>query len=199
MANDKNNNISFTIPRDSLQKIIGQEDAKRALEISIAGEFSICFYGPEEQGKTSLIRALEKIYAKLYRRQPAMAVTECKFPIKEDHREFEIFAKLDKINFGSIHTGFKGERSSEVEKRIRRKEEFSEITLPSTFWDTLGQRYSRDKLTPKKVFTALRIARIIANLEHSAIITGDHFKEALQLTTFPMKLPKEDKSIEHPE
>lgn len=191
MANNKHNHednfTTFTIPTDSLQKIFGQESTKRALQIALAGEFSICFYGPLGQGKSSLLNAFKKLYAKLYRRQPKFDVLECDgYPSKE-FRNCEIFAPLDKLNYATIHKGFLGKTSEEVLHTITSQLPQKEYFVAGNFWDTVGNRYSKDELTPKVLFTALRVARTIANLEQSEVILKQHLNEAISLVSFPSK------------
>lgn len=199
MANNKydheNNFETFTVPTDSLQKICGQESAKRALQIALAGEFSICFYGPLGQGKSSLLSAFKKLYAKIYRRQPSFDVLECDgYPSKE-FRDCEIFAPLDKLNYAALHKGFLGRTSKEILHDIASQLEQKEFFIAGDFWDTVGNRYAKDELTPKVLFTALRVARTIANLGQSEVILKSHLNEAISLVIFPSKRIKQEPTI----
>ena len=67
---DKDENfIKFEIPDDPIQSICGQDKVKRAIEVSIAGEYPLCIYGPSGQGKTQLLSAYRNMYMKIYRRK----------------------------------------------------------------------------------------------------------------------------------
>ena len=186
--------IKIEIPKDPLQQIYGQEGAKRALQVALAGEFSICFYGATGQGKTSLLNIFKKFYAKLYRRQPSFSVVECDGYPSTEFRSCVIFAKIEKLNYGVVHLGKLGSTSGDFLKSITSKLEQQEYFVAGNFWDTVGGTYSRDGLTPKSLFSALKVSRIIANMEQSEIILKKHLQEALKLVTFPSKRVQTEKT-----
>lgn len=188
----EDNFITLSVPVDALQRICGQEDAKRALQIALAGEFSICFYGPVGQGKTSLLNAFRKLYSKIYRRQPTFEVLECDGYPSREFRDCEIFALVDKINYATLHKGFLGRSSKEILQEISSQLDQKEYFVSGDFWDAVGNRYAKEELTPKVLFTALRVARTIANLEQSEVILKSHLNEAISLVSFPSKKTKQD-------
>jgi len=175
--------IKFIIPKDDLQAICGQETAKRAIEISLAGEFSLCLYGPLGQGKTHLLNTYRDMYMKIYRRKVPFTLSDIdNYPTERDS---VIYAKVNKLPYSTLNKGFTGVTSKEVISRVNNRLPTTDLFITPDFWDILGQTYSRDALTPKQVFNALKVARTIANLEHSEIITRNHFREALTFVTFP--------------
>lgn len=179
------------IPTDLYQRIIGQDRAKKAAVIALAGGFSICFYGPSGHGKTSLVRWFSKTHTKLYNKQPEKGtVYECDFP--DASVDIQIFAEIRKVGYSAIHNGFDKVTSKEVEKAIRKMVKYPTYEVEEAFWDIIGQEYSAQKLTPKIVFNTIRVGRIMANLENSSLITKEHIKEALKLTTFPVHKRKTD-------
>jgi predicted ATPase with chaperone activity len=188
---DKDENfIKFEIPTDLIQSICGQEKVKRAIEISIAGEYSLCIYGPSGQGKTQLLTAYREMYMKIYRRKVPYPLYDIDgHPTEKDAT---LYVKVDKLPYSTINKGFNGLTSKEIVSKINRRLLTTDLFITPDFWDILGQTYSRDALTPKQVFSALKVARTIANLEQSEIITRTHFKESLVLVTFPqLKAEKE--------
>ena len=188
---DKDENfIKFEIPTDPIQSICGQEKVKRAIEISLAGEYPLCIYGPSGQGKTQLISAYRDMYMKIYRRKVPYSLYDIDGYPTENNAS--VYVKIDKLPYSTINKGFNGLTSKEIVSKINKRLLTTDLFITPDFWDILGQTYSRDALTPKQVFSALKVARTIANLEQSEIITRAHFKEALVLVTFPqLKAEKE--------
>lgn len=192
---DKDENfIKFEIPHDPIQAICGQDKVKRAIEISVAGEYSLCIYGPSGQGKTQLMTAYREMYMKVYRRKVPYALYDVDgYP---NEKNASIYVKIDKLPYSAINKGFNGLTSKEIVSKINKRLLTTDLFITPDFWDILGQTYSRDALTPKQVFSALKVARTIANLEQSEIITRNHFKEALLLVTFPQLKAEKDSAKE---
>ena len=114
---DKDENfIKFEIPHDPIQAICGQDKVKRAIEISVAGEYSLCIYGPSGQGKTQLMTAYREMYMKVYRRKVPYALYEIDgHPPKV---EATLWVKIDKLPYSAINKGFNGLTSKEIVSKI---------------------------------------------------------------------------------
>ena len=187
------------------QKIVGQEVAKRALEISIIGQHSILLVGPSGMGKTALKLCADEMVTQLYE-EPMLfiyeswpcpcshygdslkecvctadeiRIFEAKFPVTE------MVVPVPRVGYDKLKLSCEGETNSQIFERIEKALKFEEKnTLSLKIPDDAQKLYKRavDSLgfSAREYFTNIQLARTIATLDFSEDIKTQHVAEAIQ-------------------
>lgn len=160
--------------------IYGQEAAKRAMIIALAGKHSIVLIGPTGHGKTMLIdagRALDTCLRAGEARTPALSDVGV-----------DIHVEVPRVPFKSI--GRKGTSTYDVLTQLKRAAKYNGQDLDENATRLLQQAYVEFGLSMRSYAAILRVARTIANLEGDVAIQAQHVAEAVQYRLID-RLPEE--------
>lgn len=175
-----------------LAEIRGNEAAKRALLVAIAGGHSILFVGPHNSGKTMLvsiaaqhgITAFERLPCPCGRKDPrGQRPCSCPPPVILKHRSE--FPKADIRIRTRVPTSVEmqgrlpGFTSADLEVALNGRAQFTELTLTDEAITLLRNATDSLRLDPDSNARVLAVARTIANLGNSVNIRSSHAGEAV--------------------
>lgn len=163
--------------------IRGQEAAKRAMLIAIAGGHDIVLIGPSGHGKTMMIWAAmavgartQRIAANFHEMRPVKA----DFVPSDEMLNAEIHVEVPPVPYRDLTGKSRGTDSAYVVKQLDSMAAYSDLTLSDESLLLGGQAYEELGLSARSFQAAVRVARTIANLRGSERILAIHFAEALQ-------------------
>ena len=153
--------------------ILGQEAAKRAMTIALAGNHSVLLIGPAGNGKTLLRSAAREI--------GDIRIDEVR-EITAANGIWDIHVEMPRVPWASLMRGHTGTSTKQVRDQIQRAVKTAEsphLMPPAT--TLLSHGYTDLRLSVQAYKAVLRVARTIASLDGStSIIDASHIAEALQ-------------------
>jgi predicted ATPase with chaperone activity len=167
--------------------IRGQEAAKRAMLIAIAGGHSIALVGPRGCGK-SMLRTAANTFAEspldIREIRSTNAIAKEMFEAFERHAETDIHIEVPSVPFRELVAKRAGTSSADFTRQIERMADAKKPPLPHELSETcktlMKQAYDELGLTPGSVAVVIRVANTIARLDGSSDIKEQHIAEAVQ-------------------
>ena len=179
--------------------IRGQETAKRALTVALAGYHSVALVGPTGQGKTMLLKAADAIYTIV-----ANKLVSTEFSLNDigtraskrrqhlqflrDAKAFDLHIEVPKVPFYELTGKGLGTATEHVTKRVIEARKFgldhTDLTLDTDCQQLLKAAYNELGFTRATIPIVTRIARTIANLDQSDKIQVFNLAEAIQYRLF---------------
>jgi predicted ATPase with chaperone activity len=193
IENELRRRVKATEPGvDSLGIIKGNEMAKRALLVAVAGNHSILFVGPHGVGKSMLrAAALEFNHHKTFE----SLTCECGFshdPCNECHctpakikrvrgkwPHTDIWVEVPRVPEREMQSKLNGTGKAHFQGQLDRMAHFTDLTLDQHSSNLLKCAVSELGLTPEERDTVVRVARTIANLDDYKEIRVEHVSEAI--------------------
>lgn len=175
---------TYINPRDFVH-VRGQESAKRALLISMAGQHSIVLIGPSGAGKSMLIAAtksitLQNVHAKMSEARGYPEVTNF-----DDYTDFDMMCEVPQVPFGDLFGQRPGTDTGTIHRQIlayakAKPVDSSLASVGSEGVRTLmKQAYVELNMTPRGAVRTLKVAATIARLDDRSAINESHLAEAI--------------------
>jgi predicted ATPase with chaperone activity len=185
---------------DSLGIIKGNEMAKRALLVAIAGNHSILFLGPHGVGKSMLrLAAFEFNHHKSFEALPCSCgfkndpANTCNCTIAKIRKatekwpHAEMFVEVPRLRSREMESKLAGTGKPQFQDQLNRMLHETDETLSDTSRTLMRHATQEMGITSEQAASVLRVARTIANLDCNKFIEPQHLSEAinyrLDLTT----------------
>jgi predicted ATPase with chaperone activity len=177
-------------------RIKGQEAAKRAITIALAGRHFLILIGPSGNGKTMLIEAAKAIDPEFKAKEVTVWNRLLNGDPKQRDRHFEPLSRLPAdmhvevpaLPFREWAGTRRGTDTTTVRLAVERARAFAsgheDLTLSEGCLLLARQAYDELHLTPRAMDAAVRVARTAANLDQSEAIQEQHLAEAVQYRLF---------------
>jgi predicted ATPase with chaperone activity len=197
----------------NFNQVVGQESAKRAIEVALIGNHSLTLIGPPGMGKSLLIRcAYDGYYAtfdpkqkvitdlRLYERWPCRCgnygdlVLNCLctphdlFHLNRKARKTDMYISCPRVEYQRLKRGTEGELTEAIMKRVKAGREFlSKVKddIPPEAHALLKHALDSLGLSAAQYFTILKIAKSIAAGMESETIHTAHVVEAIHYMIRP--------------
>jgi len=177
--------------------LCGQEHAKRALEVALAGNHSIRFTGSYTSQAGSFAKLARELGLVARSTGPCPCgnyghpVKECtcstqtvgKFQAREKIKPFDIEIEVwgdDEHKILAWLQGKRGETNEAILTRVQGASDFDDLTLGETSLSLLRAAIRQLSMDFPTVARILAVARTIANLAHAEQIQTVHLAEAIQ-------------------
>lgn len=184
----------------NITDVPGQEHAKRAIEVAVAGRHSICFVGFPDGTASTLATFTTSVSAG---RLHAESIYPCKcgwysHPMREctctlkslrkyytrlSRLPFSIYVEIPTTEWYKVQShlaGRRGEPWHKIQGRINAMENHEDAALDSTCKSLLGAAVKQLWLDWDATWRTILVGRTIANLAHSERIQAAHLAEAIQ-------------------
>jgi predicted ATPase with chaperone activity len=173
-------------------RIKGQEAAKRAVTIALAGQHFIILIGPSGHGKSMFIEAARAIDPQFRAKEVTIWQKLLKDNPQQRQRHLEPLSRLPAdmhvevpaLPFREWAGIRRGTDSITIRAAVERARAFAasnqDITLSESCLLLARQAYDELHLTPRAMDAAIRVARTIADLDASEHIHEQHLAEAVQ-------------------
>jgi len=173
-------------------RIKGQESAKRAVTIALAGRHFIILIGPSGNGKSMLIEAAKAIDPQFRAKEITVWNKLLNGDPKQRQRHFEPLCRLRAdmhvevpwLPFREWSKPCRGTDTATIRRAVDRARGFADghenLTLSEGCLLLARQAYDELGMTPRALDAAIRVARTIANMEESEHIQEQHLAEAVQ-------------------
>ncbi len=177
-------------------RIKGQEAAKRAVTIALAGRHFLILIGPSGNGKSMLIESAKAIDPEFKAKEVTVWNRLLKDNPKQRDRHFEPLCRLQAdmhvevpwLPFREWSKPCRGTDTGTARQAVERARDFaaghSDLTLNEGCLLLAKQAYDELGMTPRALDAAIRVARTIANMEESEHIQEQHLAEAVQYRLF---------------
>jgi magnesium chelatase family protein len=181
---------------DDFGRIKGQEAAKRAVTIALAGRHFIILIGPPGNGKSMLIQAAKAIDAEFQAKEVTVWNRLLNGDPKQRNRHFEPLGRLPAdmhvevpwLPFREWAGTRRGTDTATIRQAVERARVFApsheDLTLHEGCLLLAKQAYDEMAMTPRALDAAIRVARTIASMEESPCIQDQHLAEAVQYRLF---------------
>lgn len=173
-------------------RIKGQEAAKRAVTIALAGRHFILLIGPSGNGKTMLIAAAKAVDPQFQAKEVTVWNKLLNGDPKQRQKHFEPLCRLRAdmhvevpwLPFREWSGRCRSTDTATVRKTVDRARAFAashqDLALSEGCLLLAKQAYDELGMTPRALDAAIRVARTIANMEESEHIQEQHLAEAVQ-------------------
>jgi len=153
--------------------IWGQESAKRALIVAMAGDLSLLLIGPPGCGKSMLRAAAQAI-------KPESTFGETRDPLEycKDGGYWQMHVEVPRVPFRALGCT-RGTSSDQVREQLKRMGNGGTGLTPDAL-RLLKQGYEEIPLSAQGYTHVLAVARAISRLEAASQIEIQHIAEALQ-------------------
>ena len=177
-------------------RIKGQEAAKRAVTIALAGRHFLILVGPSGNGKSMLIEGAKTIDPEFRAKEVTIWNRLLNGNPKQRDRHFEPLSRLPADMHVEVPTlpfrewagTRRGTDTATVRLAVERARAFASGHEDLTFHEgcllLARQAYDELRLTPRAMDAAVRVARAIANMDQSDRIQEQHVAEAVQYRLF---------------
>lgn len=170
------------MPEVDFAEVRGQEAAKRALLIALAGNHSIALIGPRHQGKSMLLERALKIAPGL--RWAEVSTSSDTPTVPNPHYDHaaacEVHCEVPPVPFRELTGKQAGTSTADFKRQLAAAKHHADLFLSAGCLQLAKQAYDELGLTPYSFGVITRVARTIANLDGSEKIGEHHLAEAIQ-------------------
>ena len=191
-AGTRESNVSDK--RDIFRLIRGQEAAKRAALIALAGGHSILFYGPPGWGKTMLCNAIvvANTESKKYRNDIAVVSNEFRVmrgtdaEVQNQERFYnltqvtDIHVEVPPVHFREFFGKSSGTSIADIERQLKSRGMNIHLDLSDDCLELCKTATDALSLNGRALNAIVRVSRTIANPSNSLDIDSSHIAEAIQ-------------------
>jgi magnesium chelatase family protein len=176
--------------------IKGQEPAKRAVTVALAGGHFVILIGPSGNGKTMLIEAAKAIDPEFRAKEVTVWNKLLNGDPQQRQKHFEPLCRLNAemhvevpwLPFRDWSGQRHGTDTATIRQTVERARAFAaehnDLTLSEPCLLLARQAYDELGLTPRALDAAIHVARTIANMDQSEHIQEQHLAEAVQYRLF---------------
>jgi magnesium chelatase family protein len=180
-----------------IKNIKGNHNAKRVIEIALAGNFSVLLIGGRKSGrgmfkevakslngKSLFITAADK--CKCNNRECICTEEELKehykYLISLWNKDYDIYVELQYPEYNQLKR--KHEDNNKILERLKNVSNFESLEYDTSSDSLLKTYYERMNATPYDIKVIIKVARVIANMEQEEFIKPYHIAEAIQYRVF---------------